>query len=277
MKKLCLLSAILCTSVSTTNHAFAASAAQGGADLAFHTETLLAAARLGVPYGQSSWEISFSSPVFIGPLKLYWVQSSTCGGFRANVDVLDPATGRWTQTRFESGSFIPQVSATSRVRLLIDQRTLAQALCDVQVRSVSGDQTSPSPGTGTRTLAGVIDYAGGFEANGRITLTQPVTAERLEVFVPAYCEGLELIEGSVAQGAKRTKAALISTRPLTLTLPTPTPFDTIELSLIGPQGRACQLPVYTYNLTPPTPTPASSVSLEFEHETFDIEALDIGQ
>jgi hypothetical protein len=163
------------------------------------------------------------------------------------------------------------------MRLLIDQRTLSQALCDVQVRSVGGDEPSPNPGAGTRTLAGVLDYAGGFLPNGRITLGGTVTAERFEVFVPAYCEALELIEGGVLQGDKRIKATLSSTRPLTLTLPGPSPFDTIELSLIGPQGRTCQLPVYTYNLTPPAPTPTSAVSLEFDHETFDIDALDIGQ
>lgn len=277
MKTLCLLPALLCAPLTMTTSAFAASDSQDAASSAFHTETLLAAARLGIPYGQSSWEISFSRPVLIGPLKIYWVQSSTCGGFRANMDILDPASGKWTPTKFESGAFIPQVSATSRIRVLIDQRTLSQALCDIRVQSVSGDETSPNPGTINRTLAGVLDYAGGFVPNGRITLGGTVMAERLEVFVPAYCEGLELIEGSVFQGDKRIKATLSSTRPLTLTLPGPSSFDTIELSLIGPQGRACQLPVYTYNLTPPAPTPASSVSLEFEHETFDIDALDIGQ
>jgi hypothetical protein len=279
MKKLCQLSAVLGVMLASSTPSLATGSAPNSSPQAALTETVLATARLSIPFGQSIWAVSFSQAIPVGPLKLTWAQSPYCGGFKANVDLFDDRNQSWSPTRFENGTFIPSIRATSYIRIFVDQTALSQALCDVQVRSVGSDGTPTTPGSGIRTLAGVIDYAGGFVPNARVTLTQAVQAQRFEVFVPTYCEGLEVIEASVLQGETRVKASVSATRPLTLTLPAPMTFNAVELSLIGPQGRSCQLPVYTYALPAPAPapTPTPTVRLEFDHETFDVDALDMPQ
>lgn len=244
-------------------------------------EATLATARLVIPAGTSSWDVAFAGETAVGPLKVYWVQGAACAGFTATVDVLDGRTWQWTPTRFENGTFLPAVASTSRLRVVIQQNVMAYATCDVQIKTQVAQTPTPQvPSAGTRTLAGVLDYNGGFAAKARIPLTAPLFADRLEILVPNYCEGTEILEAGVAQGASSFKGTLSTGRPQVLTLSQPLWFDAVDLVVIGPQGKACQIPVFAYARatlpapTPvPVPTPVTTTRFLFDGETFEVESL----
>jgi hypothetical protein len=246
-------------------------------------ETMLAAARLRIPAGQSYWDVVFSRETTLTPLKLYWVQSPICTGFAANVDVLDARTNQWVSTRFDGGSFVSSVPTSTRLRVFLQQNRAPVTTCDVQLRTVT-DPNSPPNAPTVKTLAGVVEFSGGFASNARVQLTTPLLAQQLEIVVPAYCDGTEVLEASVARGESHFKGTLSSTRPLTLSLPQPQVFDAVELTLVGPQGKACQLPVYAWAKTPvptpvPNPAPTEITATEFsgQRETFEVNTLNLGE
>ena len=226
----------------------------------------LAAALLRLPFGLSQWEIALATPAVVSPLQVLRQVTPACDNISANIDVLD-LSGAWVGTSFENGFFLTPAAPVSRVRITFSQQTRTFQDCQLTVTSFADPAggTPPSPVKGRRTLAGTLDFKGGVAAHTAVGLSVPFYADTFEIEVPATCPEVHLLDGGIRRGDAYRQAYVANDCKLQFHLPEAQAFSTIDLSVSGPVGAACQLPIYVYDLaadSPGAPTAATPLAAD---------------
>lgn len=211
----------------------------------------VASTLLQIPSGQSYWQQQFVPPAVFGPLMVLWEVAPSCKGFAVNLDVQDAASGAWHKARVENNAFIPEVASVSSIRYNFFQNALPYATCRVLLHSL--DATPPT--RGTRVLAGVVEFAGGYVEHASLVAEEPLLASEFEVLIPNYCHDLQVLKAKARAGEHWFEAKPVTNSRGRYLLPQAYAIDSIELELIGPRSQSCQLPVYAYKLPAPAPGP----------------------
>ncbi len=208
--------------------------------------------RLQLPYGDSYWPISFTNNPVLQDLELAYVAAPGCEKVSYRIDYLPSGSSLWFAAVFQNGVYRTNGQAIQALRVWLNQRVRPNLLCDFKLQQVWNDGTT-NPGVGS--YAGLIEYKGGFALNQTITLPQPVTAQRLDVLIPDYCKNLEVLEVALVQQGKVSKARPVSQEGTSWIVNQATTFDQIQVTLNGPVGQQCQIPVYLKLDPAPVATP----------------------
>lgn len=207
----------------------------------------VAAQVLTIPAGQSVWQQELRPAQQLGGLVVAWEITPRCQGFDVWLELQDAQTGYWYPTRRENRIFYHQVPFVSAVRYSFDQRFLPLATCRVLLNTIGQQSPSPyPPPQQRRTLAGVINYTGGFVENASIELNPPLATQHFEIVIPNYCRDLQITAGRVNSQDQWIDGQLASQAPYALKFSQTLQVKTLVLSLLGAQGQNCQLPVYAY-------------------------------
>lgn len=203
---------------------------------------------LNLPAGRSVWQQELRPAQQLGGLVVAWEITPRCQGFDVWLELQDAQTGYWYPTRRENRIFYHQVPLVSAVRYSFDQRALPQASCRVLLNTIGQQPPPPSP-TPTptptrRTLAGVINYTGGFVENASLELNPPLDSDHLEVVIPNYCRDIQITDARVLTQDRWIQGRLSTHAPYELQFDRFLLIKSIALSVLGPQGQNCQIPVY---------------------------------
>ncbi len=207
----------------------------------------LAQAKVNIPYGDSFWDVNLPQLPVVEELQLNAVQNSFCGPLTYRVDYLPSNGTLWVAAPFQNGFYHTPGQSVRAVRVWLNQRTLQTATCDLTLQNVRLNAPQ-QPAPGEATYAGVIDYKGGFALNQTLSFPTPFLAQRIDVLVPEFCKGVQILELNLSQQGQVSKASPLANKENAWILPQAKSFDQAQITLNGPVGLECQIPVYVYKL-----------------------------
>jgi hypothetical protein len=96
------------------------------------------------------------------------------------------------------------------------------------------------------TLAGVIQYGGGFQDGMELKLSQPATVKYFRVDVPSFCGEVDILQAKTETEGVYDNATQVATTKNTFSVNggAGERIGTISLTLNGPTTSSCAIPVY---------------------------------
>lgn len=208
-------------------------------------EKLIYTVRLKVPYGNSDWSDTFT-PTGANPLKIRLLAEGSCGsGPGMFVYVRKADTGNWEQTVFQNGLDNYSGGKINGLRFQMVQNHFSNITCTFNVYA---NENASEPITSNGSLIGAINYTGGFQQNASIDIAPSLFVKGLSITVPAFCEGVSILEASTVTEGVVDKATLIeqSQNYYSVNNGAGSRISRITIAVNGPIGSHCQLPVYVY-------------------------------
>lgn len=197
-----------------------------------------------IPNYQSSLEFRFPTPQRFNALMVTYQQTSSCRGF--GVQLFTASSGNpWKLAKNEGVYFYPLEQPLTALKLQFTSSITQRCLVNVWNIDLSDDDQ----GAPTRSFLGEILFKGGFEPNQRLEIGEQKELKKILIFIPSYCSQVELLEAIVNENfldfsekfaeiqGQRHQWYEILVQP-------PRKINSVKLSLSGPVGQVCELPVY---------------------------------
>lgn len=202
-----------------------------------------------IPSGASTLSVYFSQARQLKALLVTYQPSAQCSGFSLLVDTGAP--GRpWTPARNVNGYFMVDPRPATVMKLKFTSQYQTQ-ICLVTVQNFDSSQNDRPPQT--RVLLGNISFRGGFSADQKLEFPEVTSLAKIQVFLPRYCHDLEILEASI-DGVQSEFAVDPVEDPqpsfeeslkwYEIKTPLSRRAKSLRLSLSGPVGQVCDLPVY---------------------------------
>ena len=134
--------------------------------------------------------------------------------------------------------------------VVFNQRLLRGGRCILRIEDLIGDR-DPDTTPGFE-LAGVIHYSGGFRNQEPVALTSPDKIVAFWARVPAFCGGLEILEGGViSEGVYDAADMTDATRHIfEVNGGAGARASAVVLTFNGPSSLECDVPVYVKKIAP---------------------------
>ncbi len=219
------------------------------------SDQLIATIRLNILPGLSNWAGAFPQPTSANPLRiLYQVEPSCPSSPGVNVSVLHADTGLWERTKFDGRYDHHSGGVISGIRFDFSSNYLRSITCTFNIYASGNSVTPPNPPAGEGEIVGAVQYQGGFTQAADLELAETAVVNQIEVLVPEFCEGVEILElGTVIDGTYfRAKPVAAGSRRYSVNNGAGFPTKGIRLTLNGPQSLACALPVKIFRQTAAT-------------------------
>lgn len=199
-----------------------------------------------LPPGRSRYVHNLATPVKANPLRFGYVISGQCpqnAFYLENVFVRYVNDANWYQTTTTSaGLFSHSDKPLAAVEIRFLQNMGRHVTCRV---TLTGEGQGPTdPGTVEERYAGVIQYGGGFVYRERVPMSNVYQAQSFRIAVPNYCQGLEINEVELDPAGVFQPATTLDAQRFIYAAAQPTTLDELVVTLNGPPGLACDLPVY---------------------------------
>jgi hypothetical protein len=118
------------------------------------------------------------------------------------------------------------------------------------------------------TLLGVIDYKGGFGSRLRLNLPAPQVIKGFHVEIPSFCKADILEAGTVTEGVEDLAEQQGSSSVYKVNNGAGERVSAVFVTLNGPEGGACSVPVFaTTGDTPPPPPPPGTCTVSYAGTT----------
>ena len=216
-------------------------------------EVEIAEGHIVLPKGRSQWRLNLRGPAQYDHIRVHFEALNSCPTSpTSEVMVAYSGDKRWSYTQGQSGGvFKVQQRPIEAVRFIFTQRYKDKADCHLHVYggysdNQPGDPRPPLPGD-DRTLVGVLDYPGGFINRQAFTFDREIYGSLLQMVVPSYCRDVDILEMGIRPYGKFIPAKMTNKEQGMFRLGKNYELDEIEISMNGPQGLNCEIPVYVYD------------------------------
>ncbi len=208
------------------------------------TGELIHKVRLRMPYGTSVWEDTFPA-TGSNPLKISFVSEPGCRQSPyVNAYVRVAGTNHWQPTTYTGGYDYYKGGAIEGLRFEINNPYVLGLVCTWKIYANTG-LSSPPPVLTQETLLGALSYPGGFVQNLEIAVPSKMVTH-FRMAVPAFCQGVEILEASTVTEGVKDKAKLLNKEAnlFTVNEESGSRISKIAVTLNGPVATACQIPIF---------------------------------
>lgn len=207
-------------------------------------QVLIHQVRLRMAYGLSVWEESFPA-TGSNPLRILYQKEFSCPRSpRLNVFVRVAGTTTWQPTQLLAGYDYYQGGSIDGLRFEIDQPYFPSMTCTWKIYAENGT-AFVEPGQ-KEELVGALSYTGGFALDVAFPLTPSRVVTEFRLAIPAFCEGVEILEANTVTEGVKDKAQLVdkSENRFAVNQGNGARISNLLISANGPTAKSCQIPIY---------------------------------
>ena len=176
---------------------------------------------------------------------------TVCGAIVDSVDV-NQGSGAAAATSYgvDANGILELQGSTTVYGLRINyhQPNYSRSYCDISIESRMSGGGTP---TSDETLAGVVQYRGGFLNQSAVEVASAPVVTSIRVAVPDFCTGVQVLEaGTVTEGQYDKAAATDSAGVFAVNNGAGTRISGLRVTLNGPLSAQCDVPVYIRTKAP---------------------------
>ena len=222
-----------------------------------------------IPKGLSELQIKLPQISAANPLQIIFAPTLICPSVSVGaLQVKYTDDAQWYPTSIENTTYFRHRGGNiEMVKILFSERRALGKTCQIQVTGIV-DSGIPAPApapnepdSASMEYVGMLGYQGGYFHRGVVTWESPAPIDQFEVRIPAYCQGVEVVEaGALDQAQKFISAVGINSNRHLFKFQTPQTLNQIQISLNGPKNQACDIPVYVAKQRAPLELSATLVS-----------------
>ena len=198
--------------------------------------------RLNLPHGASYLDRAYNEAVDANPITVRYVVESSCRQSPTlGIDVL-PEGQRRLETALPDGAGAWRHSGSKLTGIRLNFSNPGYpVLCTYRLYRPKGG-TLP---TERETLAGALQYEGGFANRLSMTLPEAKVVQTFRVALPAFCTGVEILEaGTVTEGVFDPATLTQTARNVFTVVGGRQRIREIVVSLNGPVEARCAIPIF---------------------------------
>jgi hypothetical protein len=204
-----------------------------------------------IPSGVSSLTVYFTQPRQLYDLLVTYQPSAQCSSFTIQLETSAP--GRpWSVARNINGYFRVDPFPMTAMKMNFTSQYQKQ-ICFVSVQNFASPQNDSGPLK--RILLGNISFRGGFVADQKLDFPEVTSLAKIQVFLPRYCNNLEILDAALdgtpsefgeIRGEDSYELLEDTLKWYEISSPPSRRAKSLRLSLSGPVGQVCELPVYAF-------------------------------
>jgi len=211
---------------------------------------LISRATLKIFPGNSYWDLAVQPEQSLSAFGITVGTQVGCGNLRYRIDYQEAESRQWLGAIWERGAFQTRGAPLRAIRVwLTNPAPVLAVVCDFSLYGTSlSDPVPNDPSRVSYRYAGILEYAGGFALKQGVAFAEGFMARDLHVLIPPYCDGVEVIDVSILVDGRPLAATKVDQK--TWSFPAAQGFDRVQLTVNGPEGKACKIPVYVYSINP---------------------------
>lgn len=230
--------------------------------------------RLQIPAGNSYYDVQLPKPQNISPFEVFYVPTSSCKGFSANVLVWYPGGSAWDPASYKDSVYTTADRDVHSVKIEFYSRYAGQT-CEIslvthhkpkqpepepQPEPQPDPQPEPQPEPepepqpepqlpGEWRDAGSLNFPGGQQKQGNLQLNSAYYARDIAIKVPEECKDIRIDEVGILRQNLYTKARALANSPGVYRLNEISSFRQARVTISGPEGQSCLIAVSVYDHT----------------------------
>jgi hypothetical protein len=201
-----------------------------------------------IPYGDSVIELALTRAAQpLNMLQVRYRPAASCPVVpQVGLQARYLNDNRWYNMPVQNeGKFVPAAGRNlAALKVFFKQTAYREVTCQMEIVGFVGS-TTPQP---EPRFAGTLTYTGGFVNRAPLQLSGSYVGQTLQLKVPQFCSGVEILEVGTLVGEQLLWAAKDQANPTLFRFNATQQLRSLYVTLNGPKGQNCDIPVYVHGL-----------------------------